>query len=97
MFSVAVLRHFHEDKEIRPKGSPPSPVVDADRHERYIVDAVISQRKYRGKQQYLVKWKGYDDPTWEPEDFLLKTIRITRTLIRDNTHDLNDTRGHSFY
>ena len=26
-----------------------------------------------------------------------KTIRITRTLIRDNTHDLNDTRGHSFY
>ena len=24
-----------------------------------------------------------------------QTIRITRTLIRDNTHDLNDTRGHS--
>ena len=28
------------------------------------------------------------------EDF--QTIRITRTLIRDNTHDLNDRRGHSF-
>ena len=27
----------------------------------------------------------------------VQTIRITRTLIRDNTHDLNDTRGHSFY
>ena len=27
----------------------------------------------------------------------IQTIRITRTLIRDNTHDLNDTRGHSFY
>ena len=26
-----------------------------------------------------------------------QTIRITRTLIRDNTHDLNDTIGHSFY
>ena len=26
----------------------------------------------------------------------VQTIRITRTLIRDNTHDLNDTRGHSF-
>ena len=28
---------------------------------------------------------------------LIQTIRITRALIRDNTHDLNDTRGHSFY
>ena len=27
----------------------------------------------------------------------VQTIRITRTLIRDNTHDLNDTRRHSFY
>ena len=25
----------------------------------------------------------------------LQTIRITRTLIRDNTHDLNNTRGHT--
>ena len=25
------------------------------------------------------------------------SIRITRILIRDNSHDLNDTRGHSFY
>ena len=39
-------------------------------------DAVISQRKYRSKQQYLVKWKGYDDPTWEPEDFLLNEAGV---------------------
>ena len=36
----------------------------------------ISQRKYRGKQQYIVKWKGYDDPTWEPEDFLLNETGV---------------------
>ena len=76
VFNVAALKHFHEDREIRPKESPPSPVVDADGHERYIVDAVISQRKYRSKQQYLVKWKGYDDPTWEPEDFLLNEAGV---------------------
>ena len=44
VFNVAALKRFHEDKEIRPKESPPSPVVDADRHERYIMDAVISKR-----------------------------------------------------
>ena len=76
VFNVAALKHFHEDREIRPKESPPSPVVDADGHERYIVDAVISQRKYRSNQQYLVKWKGYDDPTWEPEDFLLNEAGV---------------------
>ena len=27
----------------------------------------------------------------------VQTIRITRTMIRDNAHDLNDTRGQSFY
>ena len=76
VFDVTALKHIHEDKEIRPKESPPSPVVDADGHERYIVIAVISQRKYRCKQQYLVKWKCYDDPTWEPEDFLLNEAGV---------------------
>ena len=35
-----------------------------------------------------------DAPTLKGlQAFKIKTIRITRTLIRDNTHDLNDTRG----
>ena len=82
MFNVAALRHFHEDKEIGPKESRQSPVVDADGHERYIVDAVISHRKYRGKQQYIVKWKGCDDPTWEPEDFLLNEAGVPIVLLQ---------------
>ena len=50
VFNVTAFKHFHEDKDIRPK--------------------------YRVKEQYLVKWKGYDDPTWEPEDFLLNEAGV---------------------
>ena len=32
---------------------------------------MISQRLRRGKRHFLVKWQGYVEPTWEPEEFLL--------------------------
>ena len=50
---------------------PPSPVTDLDGHERFIVECILSDRMDRGKRQYLVKWVGYSDPTWEPAEFLL--------------------------
>ena len=46
---------------------PPDPVLDLDGHERYLVEEILSERKFRGRQQFLVKWIGYDVPTWEPE------------------------------
>jgi hypothetical protein len=37
----------------------------------YEVEAILGQKKARGnKQQYLVKWKGYTRPTWEPYSFV---------------------------
>ena len=49
---------------------PPPPVTDLDGFTRYSVERVISVRFRRGKRQFLVKWTGYRDPTWEPEDNL---------------------------
>ena len=49
---------------------PPAPVLDLDGETRYMVEAVLAQRVYRRKQQYLVQWSGYAEPTWEPENFL---------------------------
>ena len=38
---------------------------------KYEVEAILGQKKARGnKQQYLVKWKGYIRPTWEPYSFV---------------------------
>ena len=56
MFNVVALRHFNEEKAIRPQESSPSNVVNADGHERYNV-GILTEGNYRSKQQYLVKWK----------------------------------------
>lgn len=38
----------------------------------YEVETIIDKRKKNGKEQYLVKWKGYglDQTTWEPKENL---------------------------
>ncbi|KAG8459960.1 hypothetical protein KFE25_011009 [Diacronema lutheri] len=39
----------------------------------YPMEAILAERKHRGKAQFLIKWTGYDDPddtTWEPESHL---------------------------
>ena len=49
--------------------SRPGPIhVTEDHDEEYEVDAIVDSCIYKGKLQYLVHWKGYDESerTWEP-------------------------------
>jgi len=50
---------------------PPPPIILNDLIE-YEVEEIIKHRKRRNKNEYLVKWKGYDshENTWEPESNL---------------------------
>ena len=42
--------------------------------EEYHVAKILDRReKPKGKMQYLVKWTGWDDPTWEPSAFVEDT------------------------
>lgn len=50
--------------------APPAPVVDLDGHTRYIVKEVLAHRTRGRRVEYLVKWRGYQDATWEPEAYL---------------------------
>ena len=50
---------------------PPSPIIDQDSHERFIVEKVLKHKFVRKKTLFLVKWLGYQEPTWEPREFLL--------------------------
>lgn len=45
-----------------------SPVLLDDATEEYEVETILDSRVIRGEQQFLVKWKNYDDfeNTWEP-------------------------------
>lgn len=71
VFNVAALRPYHEDRQLRKRTLPPAPLLDLDGHTRYIVAKVLSERLYRNAKQYLVKWQGYDEPTWEPAENLM--------------------------
>ena len=44
---------------------PPPPPVEVDGEEEWLVDDILDARIRYRKLQYLVKWTGYYQPTWE--------------------------------
>ena len=65
VFNVTALKkYFPSDMEGR-NVPPPAPIIDLDGFERFIVE-----EESEWGLQYLVRWKGYPDATWEPAAFL---------------------------
>ena len=54
---VSSLEPFYEDNFNRNQ-KPPPPIIVND-EEEYEVEEILDERKYYGKKQYLIKWKGY--------------------------------------
>lgn len=50
----------------------PEPLM-TDGEEEYLVEAIVNERLHRRKKQYLVKWIGYLEPTWEPKENVADT------------------------
>jgi hypothetical protein len=44
------------------------------------VQEVLDSRIRRNQLQYLVKWTGYEQPTWEPARNLEYRVNIATTL-----------------
>ena len=67
VFNVVMLKPAIEpafDSQHLP--SPPPPVL-VDNEEEYEVEEIRDARLHRGKLQFLVKWVGYPEATWQPE------------------------------
>ena len=64
VFNTAACKIFYEDP-INQSPPPPAPIIDRDGHERFIVESVLSERRFHRRRQFLVKWMGYPEPTWE--------------------------------
>ena len=48
-----------------------------DREVEYEVEEILDQKKGRGgSEKYLVRWKGYEKPTWEPYDFVKDLVAL---------------------
>jgi len=56
------------------RNRPPPPLPTADGSLRYIVEAIVAQRTHKRKKQLLVKWIGYDSPSWEPHHVMKQDV-----------------------
>lgn len=67
VFNVSLLKPAHEPAFDSQKKPPPPPPILVDDEEEYEVNKIRDSRIHRGKLQYLVKWTGYEEPSWQPE------------------------------
>jgi hypothetical protein len=68
----------YRETDVHGKNFPEPPPDLIEGEDEYEVDSIRDHRK-RGKgQQYLVKWKGYPDETWEPEANLKNASEVLK-------------------
>jgi hypothetical protein len=65
---------FHSS-QLKPAVGQPrqrQPILLADDSEEFEVEKLLDRRVVRGKEQFLVRWRGYGpfDDTWEPRENL---------------------------
>jgi hypothetical protein len=84
VFNVSMLRLASSDPlPSQPQDDNEPEHIEMDGEAYYIVEEILEERAKGSGKQYLVKWEGYPDPTWEPASHLkgndaLRTWRETR-------------------
>ena len=69
VFHICLLKEYHTDERYA-KAAPHYDVVDKCIH--FHIQAIVGEKlDKKGRKLYLVKWTGYDDETWEPEENLI--------------------------
>ena len=101
-FHASLLMPYKEN-DIHGPNFPQPPADLIAGHEEYEVERIIQHRKIRGpkktwKMEFQVQWKGYEEPTWEPEEHLTnakdvisdywtrQTKRISYAIPTQTTH-----------
>ena len=55
--------------------------------EKFEISKILDFKRKNGKDYYLIKWKGYKQPTWEMYDTLI--IDFPKMIIKyDHEHDI---------
>lgn len=81
-----VARTKNQLSVVKKKEKEPNPEFIRDEPEFYIISKILNKKVEDRKTFYLVKWKGYTEPTWVPSSTLNRTkdLREMRTKFNEN-------------
>lgn len=84
VFHVSLLEHAADDPLPGQQSLPP-PAIIVDGEEKWEVEWALDSRLHYNRLQYLVKWKGYDAPTWQPTNDMEHAAEAVREFHHLNT------------
>ena len=67
---IANLKKFVDNPERfldRENLCVPEPILDSQEEMVFLVEEILSMKEVRKKREFLIKWMGYELPSWEPE------------------------------
>jgi hypothetical protein len=77
VFSVSLLDPAAADPLPGQRNPPPPPVI-IDNAEEYEIEEILDSKSTHKTLKYLVKWLGYDSPTWEPAHMLNQAVAVNK-------------------
>jgi hypothetical protein len=83
---VSLLRPAAPESEYLPgQLNPPPEPVEIDGEREFYVERIEDLRlnRRRNRHEYLVKWTGYDDPTWHPVSDFRDTAAVEEFHLRN--------------
>ena len=75
------------------KKIPPKPVI-IEGEEEFKVEKILNKRTIRGKEKFLVRWKGYtvEENTWENRENLENAKELVEEFEREYGEEVKELR-----
>ena len=75
------------------KKIPPKPVIIKG-EEEFKVEKILNKRTIRGKEKFLVRWKGYmmEENTWESRENLENAKELVEEFEREDRKEVEELR-----